>query len=72
MRAMSATVFMCELHRSQMMWRECWNCDESGFAEHDCGDDSCCCLNQEPNVRCGTCGGSGGWYQCFACSPWED
>ena len=43
-------------------WIDCWNCDENGFVDHDCGEDSCCCLDPEPNVRCDICKGKGGWW----------
>lgn len=42
-------------------WVICGQCDE-GYSYHDCGEDTCCCLNPEPNVRCDTCEGKGGWY----------
>lgn len=43
-------------------WEGCWACDgEGGY--HDCGEDSCCCLDpDEANVLCRECGGSGGWF----------
>jgi hypothetical protein len=43
-------------------WVECWKCDGEGFSHHDCGEDSCCCLNPEPNVPCYICQGKGGWF----------
>ena len=36
----------------------CWSCDGSGEAEHDCGEDTCCCANPMPGV-CRACGGTG-------------
>ncbi len=65
-------VEVCETHASEKLWRDCWNCDKDGFEDHDCGEDTCCCLNPQPNVRCDVCFGKGGWYQCFTCAPWED
>ena len=47
---------------------ECWNC-EDGYSDHDCGEDCCCCLNPEPNVRCDICDGLGGWKICYTCNP---
>lgn len=47
-------------------WRECPNCDE-GFVDHDCGEDTCCCLEPYLNVPCDTCGGDSGWYGCLTC-----
>lgn len=61
----------CKKCGNEMDWRECYNC-EDGMSDHDCGEDCCCCLHPENNVRCDICKGKGGWYQCFACHPWED
>jgi len=36
----------------------CWNCGGDG-GHHDCGEDTCCCMNPEINVPCEVCGGSG-------------
>jgi len=38
--------------------KDCWNCVD-GFSHHDCGEDTCCCLNPEYNVRCDICDGKG-------------
>ncbi len=62
----------CMTCNSSMFWRECYNCDEDGFTDHDCGEDCCCCLDPEPNVRCDICKGKTGWWQCQHCHPWED
>lgn len=37
---------------------ECWSCGGSGESEHDCFDDTCCCLNPEPDT-CEVCKGEG-------------
>lgn len=42
-------------------WQECWNCGSTGYSRHDCGDDTCCCLEPDPNVLCEICEGLGGW-----------
>jgi hypothetical protein len=42
-------------------WIDCWKCGGEGYTDHDCGEDCCCCLNPEPNVRCDECDGKGGW-----------
>jgi hypothetical protein len=35
----------------------CWECGgDGGF--HDCGDDTCCCL-EPTDVECESCGGTG-------------
>ena len=41
------------------MIKECWNCGGEGFSSHDCGDDTCCCADPVPNVRCHICKGQG-------------
>ena len=41
-------------------WVICQQC-EVGLSYHDCGEDSCCCLDKSPNVVCDTCDGKGGW-----------
>lgn len=62
----------CDKGHGQKMWHECYNCDDGGMSDHDCGEDVCCCLNPFDNVRCDICNGKGGWYQCLTCAPWED
>jgi hypothetical protein len=42
-------------------WRTCWQCGGEGVGEHDCFDDTCCCLNPIPNTTCDICRGAGGW-----------
>lgn len=42
-------------------WTECWQCGGEGFSHHDCGEDTCCCLDPEDNVPCDICRGKGGW-----------
>ena len=42
-------------------WIDCWNCGGEGYSHHDCGEDTCCCLYPEDNVRCDVCNGRGGW-----------
>lgn len=56
---------------NELTWRDCYNCDE-GYSDHDCGEDCCCCLNPEPNVRCDICEGKGGWMACFLCYKGDD
>jgi len=43
-------------------WVYCWKCDGEGFDDHDCGEDTCCCLYPEDNVPCDICMGMGGWF----------
>lgn len=44
-------------------WQDCDQC-EDGYSYHDCGEDTCCCLDPEPNVECDRCDGEGGWWVC--------
>lgn len=39
----------------------CWNCRGDVFVGHDCGEDTCCCLNPVDNVVCDVCEGKGYW-----------
>lgn len=49
---------------------DCWDCGgEGGF--HDCGEDSCCCLDPELNEECATCEGNG-VIRCAACKAADD
>lgn len=64
-----APIDECEKCHAEKEWKECYNCDEDGFSDHDCGEDCCCCLHPEPNVVCDICEGHGGWYVCYACHP---
>ena len=50
-----------ELVSDGTAWRRCWNCGGEGFSSHDCGEDTCCCIDPEDNVVCDVCGGKGGW-----------
>jgi hypothetical protein len=56
----------CRKCGSSVYWEDCWNC-EGGFSYHDCGEDTCCCLDKSPNVVCDTCDGAGGWWVCLGC-----
>ena len=44
-------------------WIECWMCGGDIYVDHDCGEDTCCCLYPEDNVVCDICDGAGGWYK---------
>ena len=48
--------------------REC-ECDD-GLSHHDCGEDSCCCVDDSPNVRCDMCLGRGEHVWCRRCG-WD-
>ena len=36
----------------------CWACNGRGMW-HDCGEDTCCCLDPEPDQFCDECYGDG-------------
>ena len=61
---------ICKKCGSNVYWQECWNC-ESGYSHHDCGEDTCCCADPQPNVKCDICNGKGGWWVCFNCDSLE-
>lgn len=50
--------------------RRCQSC-EDGFSEsdHDCGEDTCCCLDPEPG-ECSECAGKGWFHWCPTCG-WD-
>ena len=54
----------CKYCGSSVHWEDCDQC-EDGYSYHDCGEDTCCCLDPEPNVECDVCYGEGGWYVCL-------
>jgi len=56
----------CKKHGSDVYWVECEHC-EDGYSDHDCGEDTCCCLDPLPNVTCDICNGDGGWFVCPGC-----
>lgn len=58
---------LCKKCGSTVYWEKCPNCDDYGYSHHDCGEDTCCCLNPENNVPCDWCDGKGGWYKCLSC-----
>ena len=60
----------CKKCRGQVEWQECLNCEE-GYSYHNCGEDTCACLNAENNVQCDVCNGNGGWWKCHSCESKE-
>lgn len=54
----------CEVCGCEMMHERCDQCGGEGVNGHDCGDDTCCCLHPEDNMRCEQCDGQGGWWLC--------
>ena len=55
----------CPYCGSSVSWQDCDACGGSGFSGHECGEDTCCCLDPEDNVECDICNGEGGWYECL-------
>lgn len=55
----------CEVCGNVLEWEDCDQCAGEGYSWHDCGEDVCCCLNPEDNVRCDQCDGKGGWWSCI-------
>ena len=56
-------------HHGLKEWHECPNCSGEGTDGHDCGEDCCVCLHPDDNVRCDFCGGRGGIWRCYTCTP---
>ena len=53
----------CPVCGCEMEWEPCWQCfGEGGF--HDCGEDSCCCLEPELNIPCDVCDWEGEYPVC--------
>lgn len=46
-------------------FEECWQCGGDGVFGHDCGEDSCCCLEPEDDEICEICGGVGAFKMCL-------
>lgn len=57
---------------SSIDWVDCELCGGEGYSEHDCGDDTCCCLEPENNLACASCGGAGGFNTCLSSREWCD
>lgn len=54
---------LCSVCGQEQERESCWSCGgEGGF--HDCGEDCCCCLYPDLNVRCDVCGGQGSYWIC--------
>ncbi len=62
---------ICAKCESDVNWEECYDCEE-GYRYHDCGEDTCCCLDPQSNVKCYICGDEGGWFRCYNCESKEE
>ena len=51
-------------------WFGCETCGGEGVDGHDCGEDTCCCLDPEENQTCDVCLGRGGWWRCANSPEW--
>lgn len=47
------------------VWERCDTCCGARMNGHDCGEDTCCCLDPEENETCEVCDGEGGWSMCL-------
>ena len=34
---------------------ECWKCNGEKVTHHECGEDTCVCIDKSPNVLCDVC-----------------
>lgn len=59
-------IILCPICSAYMGSESCWQCmGEGGF--HDCGEDTCCCLDKEEITEtCSECHGKGFYFQCSA------
>lgn len=63
---------ICAIHGREREWCWCYECGGEGVSGHDCGEDCCCCLYPEDNMRCDICRGRGGWWRCYVCAPEDE
>ena len=59
----------CDRCGNEKRYVDCYNCGGECFSYHDCGEDTCCCVNPVDNMTCDICEGDGGWMQCTLCFP---
>lgn len=59
----------CEKCGCSLQVETCWQCGGAG-GWHDCGDDTCCCLNpdEDLNDECDICNGKGEYSFCPKCA----
>lgn len=60
----------CSACGNDAQWIACESCDD-GLVGHDCGEDTCACVDPQENVRCGVCDGDSGWFSCAKCGVLE-
>lgn len=58
---------LCKKCNVPLVWKSCYNCGGEEYTHHDCGDDTCACLNPVNNVECDICEGYGGFDICENC-----
>jgi len=58
---------ICKRCQCEAEWRDCPECDEDGFTHHECGEDTCACINKSNNVVCDNCDGATGFWICPKC-----
>jgi hypothetical protein len=59
----------CPICGEEVDWVKCDSCEE-GYSDHDCGEDTCNCLNPNNNVKCSDCDGKEGWWLCHRCDKY--
>jgi hypothetical protein len=63
--------YQCGRCGSSITFEACPNCGGDGYSGHDCGEDSCCCLDPyEDNVPCDICKGDGTIPHCLSSPEW--
>jgi hypothetical protein len=63
--------YQCGRCGSSIFFETCHACGGDGYYEHDCFEDSCCCLDPE-DEKCCTCDGEGTIARCVSSPEWCD
>ena len=63
--------YRCSDCGGEVNWFECDSCND-GHSHHDCGEDTCICLEPTDNVVCTDCNGKAGWWRCYKCDKYID
>lgn len=66
---MMGVEYQCARCGSSVSFQSCANCGGEGYEDHDCFDDSCCCLDPGEDV-CSWCRGEGGSHVCLSSREW--